>query len=126
MDARDITDRVSMGVALMLALSCALSLVLLCGGCKNPNTGSAIKVGDITSLPEISDAADNITIKVLLMMTGASVWTAKDSLVKVIYDNAYTNSYCGIVERVGRQNLTVRVEPLEVTEGVEQDGKDTP
>ena len=113
MKIRDM-DRVGMGVALMLALSCALSLALLCSGCKNPNTGSAIKVGDITSLPEISDAADNITAKVLLMMTGASIWTAKDSLVKVGYTNCYTNWYCGLIERRGMQNLTVEVEPLSV------------
>lgn len=112
MKLRDI-DRASLGMVLMLALAGILSLVVLCSGCKNQNTGSAIKVGDITSLPEISDASDNITIKVLLMMTGASIWTAKDSLVKVVYDNSYTNSYCGIIERVGRQNLTVRVEPLD-------------
>lgn len=107
-------DRASLGIALMLALSCALSLVLLCSGCKNTNTGSSIKVGDITSLPEISDASDNITMKVLLMMTGASIWTAKDSLVKVGYVNCYTNWYCGIIERRGMQNLTVEVEPLSV------------
>ena len=106
-------DRARVGMFLMLALVAALSLAILCSGCKNMNTGSSIKVGDITSLPEISDASDNITMKVLLMMTGASIWTAKDSLVKVVYDNSYTNSYCGIIERVGRQNLTVRVEPLD-------------
>lgn len=100
---------------LELLASLSLLAFIICGasGCKNQNTGSAIKVGDITSLPEISDASDNITIKVLLMMTGASIWTAKDSLVKVVYENSYTNNYCGIIERVGRQNLTVRVEPLD-------------
>ena len=129
-------DRASLGIALMLALSCALSLVLLCSGCKNQNTGSAIKVGDITSLPEISDASDNITMKVLLMMTGASIWTAKDSLVKVGYVNCYTNWYCGIIERRGLQNLTVEVEPLSVedattatedaTKGTEDGKQDAP
>lgn len=123
-------DRASLGIALMLALSCALSLVLLCSGCKNTNTGSAIKVGDITSLPEISDASDNITMKILLMMTGASIWTAKDSLVKVGYVNCYTNWYCGLIERRGLQNLTVEVEPLSeesasvVTEGATEETED--
>ncbi len=108
------TDRASLGCALLLALAAALALALICAGCKNPNTGSSIVVGDVTSLPEISDASDNISIKVLLMMTGAKVWTAKDSLVKVGYSNCYTNWYCGIIERRGAQNLTVEVEPLEV------------
>ena len=107
-------DRASLGMVLMLVLAGVLSLAILCSGCKNQNTGSAIKVGDITSLPEISDASDNITMKVLLMMTGASIWTAKDSLVKVGYVNCYTNWYCGIIERRGMQNLTVEVEPLSV------------
>ena len=135
MKLRDI-DRASLGMVLMLALAGILSLVVLCSGCKNQNTGSAIKVGDITSLPEISDASDNITMKVLLMMTGASIWTAKDSLVKVGYVNCYTNWYCGIIERRGMQNLTVEVEPLsveganaateEASEGAEDGKQDTP
>ena len=114
-------ERLVQGLALFAALGAFAAVVFLTSGCKNPNTGSAIKVGDITSLPEISDAADNISAKVLLMMTGASIWTAKDSLVKVGYSNCYTNWYCGIVERRGTQNLTVEVEPLEVGEGIAAD-----
>lgn len=96
----------------VMALVALLGLLTGVFGCKNTNTGSRIIVGDVTSLPKIADAADNISIEVLLMMTGASVWTAKDSLVKVIYSNTYTNEYCGIIERKGNQTLKVEVEPL--------------
>lgn len=96
----------------VMALVALLGLLTGVFGCKNTNTGSRIIVGDVTSLPKIADAADNISIEVLLMMTGASVWTAKDSLVKVTYSNTYTNEYCGIIERKGNQTLKVEVEPL--------------
>ena len=101
---------------------CLLALTMLFSGCVSQNTGSSIAVGDITSLPEIQDAADSISIKVLLMMTGAKVWTAKDSLVTVNYTNTYTNNYCGIIERKGKQDLIVRVEPLE-TANTSEDGE---
>ena len=114
-------ERLIQGLALFAALGAFAAVVALTSGCKNMNTGSSIKVGDITSLPEISDASDNITMKVLLMMTGASIWTAKDSLVKVGYSNCYTNWYCGLIERRGAQSLTVEVEPLSEAEGIAAD-----
>lgn len=105
--------RGAFGLLMLVFLLGFLALTSLLAGCVSQNTGSSIAVGDITSLPEIQDAADSISVKILLMMTGAKVWTAKDSLVTVSYANAYTNTYCGIIERKGKQDLTVRVEPLE-------------
>lgn len=118
-------NRCSFGCFVLIVLLGIISLTSLLTGCVSQNTGSSIAVGDITSLPEVQDAADSISIKVLLMMTGARIWTAKDSLVTVSYANSYTNSYCGIIERQGKQDLTVRVEPLEssgdeVGEGIKE------
>lgn len=91
-------------------LICAAVLCL--AGCMNENTGVSAAVGDITTLPEISDSADNISVKVLYMMTGARVWTAKDSNVMVNYKNCYTNDYMGIFHTRGVQDLNVTVEPV--------------
>lgn len=107
-----------------LLLLCLLTITSLLAGCVSQNTGSSIAVGDITSLPEIQDAADSISVKVLLMMTGAKVWTAKDSLVTVEYANTYTNNYLGIIERKGRQDLSVRVEPLATNDKSDEDVKE--
>lgn len=96
-----------------LALFAVIAASSLFGGCVNPNTGVSAAAGDITTLPEISDASDNINIKVLYMMTGARVWTAKNAIVKMEYENAYTNRYFGIIETQDRQKMKVVVEPCE-------------
>ena len=104
-------ERVCAGVTSLFFLAAAFSLASLVSGCYS-NTGSSTAVGDITALPEISDSADNINVKVYYSMTGARVWTAKDSLVKITYQNDYTNSYCGVIETRGNQRLGVEIEPL--------------
>ena len=107
-------ERVCVGATLLSALLTALGVVALAAsvcGCYS-NTGSSTAVGDITALPEISDSADNINVKVYYSMTGARVWTAKDSLVKITYQNDYTNTYCGVIETRGNQRLGVEIEPL--------------
>ena len=110
----DPIERVCVGATLLSALLTFLGVVLLAiavCGCYS-NTGSSTAVGDITALPEISDSADNINVKVYYSMTGARVWTAKDSLVKITYQNDYTNTYCGVIETRGNQRLGVEIEPL--------------
>lgn len=110
----DPIERVCVGATLLSALLTFLAVVALAAsvcGCYS-NTGSSTAVGDITALPEISDAADNINVKVYYSMTGARVWTAKDSLVKITYTNDYTNRYCGMIEMRGNQRLGVEIEPL--------------
>ena len=110
----DPIERVCVGATLLSALLTALGVVALAAsvcGCYS-NTGSSTAVGDITALPEISDSADNINVKVYYSMTGARVWTAKDSLVKITYQNDYTNTYCGVIETRGNQRLGVEIEPL--------------
>ena len=92
----------------------ALALAALLVGCRSENTGVSAAVGDITTLPEISDASDNVSVKVLYMMTGARVWTAKDSNVKDEYRNVYTNDYIGVFHTRGQQDLAVTVEPVAV------------
>ena len=107
-------ERVCVGATLLSALLTGLGVVALAAsvcGCYS-NTGSSTAVGDITALPEISDSADNINVKVYYSMTGARVWTAKDSLVKITYENDYTNTYCGVIETRGNQRLGVEIEPL--------------
>ena len=95
---------------LLTAIAVVALAASVCG-CYS-NTGSSTAVGDITALPEISDSADNINVKVYYSMTGARVWTAKDSLVKITYQNDYTNTYCGVIETRGNQRLGVEIEPL--------------
>ena len=110
----DPIERVCVGATLLSALLTFLGVVALAAsvcGCYS-NTGSSTAVGDITALPEISDSADNINVKVYYSMTGARVWTAKDSLVKITYQNDYTNTYCGVIETRGNQRLGVEIEPL--------------
>ena len=110
----DPIERVCVGATLLSSLLTGLAVVALAAsvcGCYS-NTGSSTAVGDITALPEISDSADNINVKVYYSMTGARVWTAKDSLVKITYQNDYTNTYCGVIETRGNQRLGVEIEPL--------------
>lgn len=118
--------RGAFGILALVFLLGFLAITSLLAGCVSQNTGSSIAVGDITSLPEVQDAADSISVKILLMMTGAKVWTAKDSLVTVEYANAYTNNYCGLIERKGKQDLTVRVEPLETSANSAEKSENTP
>ena len=82
-------------------------------GCVNPNTGTSTIVGEQMALPEITDSGDNVAVRVYESIKGARVWTAKNSIVSVVYENAYTNSYFGIVETRDAMKLRVKVEPCE-------------
>lgn len=82
-------------------------------GCMSENTGSSTTIGEEFSLPEISDSAYSINVKVFQSIKGAKIWTAKDSKVQVEYDNAYTNDYFGIFKFIDSMRLKVKVEPLD-------------
>lgn len=82
-------------------------------GCVNENTGTSTVVGEQMALPEITDSADSIAVRVYETIKGARVWTAKDSRVTVEYENSYTNAYFGIVETQDSMRLKVKVEPCE-------------
>ena len=96
------------------------SLLALCG-CVN--TGSRVVVGEQYALPEVSDAADNFSAKIYEDITGASVWTRKDSEVHVVYRCAYTNSYCGVVHTQSDMSLDVTVTPLAVSSDDSEEAK---
>ena len=89
-----------------------LALALL-AGCANPNTGSRTVVGEQTALPELSDSADTVSLRVYESVKGAKVWTAKDCNVNIVYTNAYTNTYFGVFESRDYMTLSVKIEPCE-------------
>lgn len=91
-------------------------------GCVNPNTGTSTIIGEQVALPEITDSADSVAVRVYESIKGARVWTAKDSVVAVEYANAYTNSYFGIVETRDAMRLKVKVEPCEVSRDASAQG----
>lgn len=92
---------------------CCFALCAMCG-CKAfyENAGSHTRVGSLTAPVEVSEPSDSITVRALYSMDGADVYTAKDSLVKITYRNAYTNDYFAIVKTQGVQDLQVEIEPL--------------
>ena len=106
--------RGAFGLLALVFLLGFLALTSLLAGCVNPNTGTSTIIGEQLALPEISDATDNISVRVYESIKGARVWTAKDSVVSVEYANAYTNCYFGIVETRDTMKLKVKVEPCEV------------
>ena len=116
-------ERAVAGLAIAVGAAVIWCCCVMCAGCANPNTGVSAAAGDITTLPEISDASDNISIKVLYMMTGARVWTAKNAIVKMEYENAYTNRYFGVIETHDRQRMKVVVEPCETQPPTETGGQ---
>lgn len=91
-----------------IALCAALGAALLCG-CKS--TGVYANVGDVSAPVEISDSSDTINVRALFSLTGAKVWSAKDSRVKIAYTNCYTNVYFGVIDRRGIQGFGVEVNP---------------
>ncbi len=107
-------ERFCTGAALLLALAFLLAFAACLSGCVNPNTGTSTIIGEQLALPEVSDATDNISVRVYESIKGARVWTAKDSVVSVEYANTYTNSYFGIVETRDTMKLKVKVEPCEM------------
>lgn len=111
-------ERFCAGASLLFALVVLIAFASCFSGCVNPNTGTSTIIGEQLALPEVSDATDNISVRVYESIKGARVWTAKDSVVSVEYANTYTNSYFGIVETRDTMQLKVKVEPCEVnTEG---------
>ena len=97
----------SIAIALLVAVAIALA------GCRN--TGTYAVVGDVVSPVDISDGSDTVKVRALFALTGAKVWCARDSKVKMTYTNVYTNSYIGIVDTQGVQNFKVETEPLDVS-----------
>lgn len=92
---------------------CILAAVLL-AGCTSEYTGSRTVVGEQTALPELSDSSDSVSVRVYESVKGAKVWTAKDCNVTIVYTNAYTNSYFGVIESRDYMTLNVKIEPCEV------------
>lgn len=93
----------------LAAIIVVCTIALLCG-CKS--TGSRIVVGEQYILPEVSDAADNFSAKFYEDIKGASVWTCRDSEVRVDYFCAYTNTYLGVFHTQSEMRLGVTVTPL--------------
>jgi len=98
-------------VLLAAVIGCALS------GCRAfyENAGSRTVVGSVTSPIEVSEPTSSCNIRALYSMDGADVYTAKDSLVKIVYRNSYTNNYFAIVKTQGNQDLEVEIEPLDTS-----------
>lgn len=94
----------------VIAIVCVA--LALCG-CYTKNAGSYTVVGEHTMLPELSDAGDNIAVRIYQSVEGAKVWTAKNSIVKIRYDNSYTNTYAGVIEKIGKMGLEVEINPVE-------------
>ena len=92
----------------------SLLLIVLASslGCKS--TGSSIIVGEHFTLPELSDAGDNLSFKVYDDTKGAKIWTRENSEVKVSYNCATTNDYIGVVTTRSAMSLKVTVSPLAV------------
>ncbi len=107
--------RAAFGLFTLVAMAGLIALASLLSGCVNPNTGTSTIIGEQLALPEISDATDNISVRVYESIKGARVWTAKDSVVSVEYANTYTNTYFGIVETRDSMRLKVKVEPCETS-----------
>ncbi len=106
-------ERALAGVMSLFLMTATLALAALVCGCVNPNTGTCTIIGEQMALPEITDSSDSIAIRVYESIKGARVWTARNSVVSVVYENAYTNSYFGIVEMRDSMKLRVKVEPCE-------------
>lgn len=85
-------------------------LALMLAGCRN--TGTYAVVGELDAPVDISDGSDTLNIRALFSLTGAKVWSARDTRVKMTYTNCYTNEYLfGMVEKRGRQDFGVNVDP---------------
>ena len=92
-------------------ISLGILSIFICG-CTN--TGSSTVVGEHFALPELSDAGDNVSVKVYESVKGARVWTAKDCNVTINYNCTTTNSYCGVIETKSNMSLDVIIEPLDM------------
>ena len=103
------TDRASLGCALLLALVAALSLAIICSGCRSlfgEHTGANIVAGEHVILPEVSDATDAFAIRIFRTLKGVWFWTGKGYQIDLVYSNCYTNTYFGCVTT--RDCMTVK------------------
>lgn len=105
------TDILAGSAAILLIV--ALLAILACG-CRNAGTYAI--VGDLNAPVDISDGSDTVNVRALFSLTGAKVWSARDSKVTMTYTNIYTNAYFGIVDTHGIQNFHVETEPLDVSD----------
>lgn len=113
-ERKEMHDAIIGCVIILLGFVAVLLIGSLAGGCVSENTGSSTIVGEQMALPQITDGSDSLAINVYESIKGARVWTAKDSKVEIVYANAYTNSYFGIVRTHDAMQLKVKVEPLAV------------
>ena len=91
------------------AIAATLALALF-AGCRN--TGTYAVVGELDAPVDISDGSDTLNIRALFSLTGAKVWSARDTRVKMTYTNCYTNAYLyGMVKKRGKQDFGVQVNP---------------
>lgn len=98
----------------IIGLGCLLAALAGVGGCKQ--TGVSLVVGEQMLLPEITDAGDNLAIRLYEDVKGARVWSAKNSIVRTEYTCVTTNNYFGLVSTQGEMTLKVDVEPCETDE----------
>ena len=98
------------GRAHILTMAMLFLVSLLFCGCRN--TGTYAVVGELDAPVDISDGSDTINVRALFSLTGAKVWSAKNSRVEMTYTNCYTNAYLfGMVEKRGKQDFGVKVDP---------------
>lgn len=110
-------EKTSLGALLLQSLLFVIFIGSLCSGCKAfyENSGADIDVGDTTVPLKLKEPTSSFDLEFLFTLTGAKVWTAKDSNVKVNYRNTYTNNYLfGLVDKKGVQDFEVEVEPVSV------------
>ncbi len=101
----------------ILAALCASCLT----GCISGETGSRTVVGNHYAMPTLSTPSGEIEMTVYESTEGASILTRKDCLVEIQYDNVYTNSVLGVLNKQGRMSLAVKVEPLSEAEPLTSD-----
>lgn len=89
-------------------------LLIVCTGCTIGETGSRTIVGSHFALPKFASTGGEVECQIYESTEGATVVTRKDSRVKVVYSNIYTNIYFGIMNKAGKMTLDVEVEPLAV------------
>ena len=103
------TDLAATGCAILLALVAALSLMMMCGGCRSlfgEHTGANVIAGEHVILPEVSDATDAFAVRVFRTLKGVWFWTGKGYQLDLVYANCYTNTYFGCVTT--RDCMTVK------------------
>lgn len=97
-------------------LAVAILATAFLAGCASKNTGSRTIVGSHTTLPELSDSSDSVSLRIYDAVEGAKVWTAKDCNVRIAYTNDYTKKYFGILESRGHMMLNVKIEPCDMSQ----------